>query len=376
MVILALGALSLLVPALQPPDDASTPAPRVRPAPTRVEAAYQRMGPRQRVGQLFMVGVDARGATAYERHEIADLRLGNVFLSGRNDAGRTRTAQLTRGLRTRASWRGVHPMVAVDQEGGAVQTLGGRGFSTIPAAGEQGRWRPAVLRSRARAWAGELATAGVNLDLAPVADVVPKAVGRANQPIGRYLRELGHRPAPTARKVEAFVRGMDDARVATSLKHFPGLGRASGNTDSSTGVTAPTGRNARSLRPFRAGVGAGADFVMVSSARYPHVDARHLACYSPVVLRTMLRQDLGFEGVAISDSFSTPALARAAPAARALRFLAAGGTMVLDTDARDLRPMADAVLDRSGTDPAFARVVRRAVLRVLAVKVGRGLVSA
>ncbi len=90
----------------------------------------------------------------------------------------------------------------------------------------------------------------------------------------------------------------------------------------------------------------------------------------------MLRQDLGFEGVAISDSFSTPALARAAPAARALRFLAAGGTMVLDTDARDLRPMADAVLDRSGTDPAFARVVRRAVLRVLAVKVGRGLVSA
>ena len=372
MLLLAAGALTLVLP--DPVDEPSRAAGRVDPDRAAALAAYQRMTPRQRVGQLFMIGVDAGGATSSQRREIAHLALGNVFLRGRSDAGVRRTATLTRSLDERATRRGVRPLVAVDQEGGLVQTLTGPGFSTIPTGTTQGRLTPDRLRRQARGWGAELDRAGVNLDLAPVADVVPSSIGDANAPIGRYQRELGHTPVAVGEDVTRLVRGLDAAGVASTLKHFPGLGRATDNTDSSTGVTAPTTRKDADLTPFRAGVRAGADVVMMSSARYPRIDPDQLACYSPVAMRTMLRRDLGFEGIVISDSFSTPALAGRVPAARAVRFLSAGGTMVLDTDPDDLRPMSNAVLARTRADPAFAVTVRRAVLQVLRVKVERALV--
>ena len=90
---------------------------------------------------------------------------------------------------------------------------------------------PAQLRGLARTWGGELRAAGVDLNFAPVMDVVPAADTSQNAPIGQLMREFGHTPAVVAGHGTAFIQGMTAAAEATTAKHFPGLGRVLGNTD-------------------------------------------------------------------------------------------------------------------------------------------------
>ena len=127
--------------------------------------------------------------------------------------------------------------------------------------------------------------AGVNLDLAPVADVVPPGKDATNAPIGQLKREYGHDPSTAASHVTAFIAGMKQAGVATTAKHFPGLGRVVGNTDFTGDVVdSVTTRNDPYLAPFAAAVGAGVPFVMVSLATYTQIDPDHLAVFSPAVI--------------------------------------------------------------------------------------------
>ena len=87
-----------------------------------------------------------------------------------------------------------------------------------------------------------------------------------------------------------------------TAKHFPGLGRVTGNTDTTAGVTdTVTTRTSTDITPFRAAISAGAHLLMVSSAYYSRIDASHPAVFSPTVIRGMIRGDLGFTGVVISD---------------------------------------------------------------------------
>jgi beta-N-acetylhexosaminidase len=208
----------------------------------------------------------------------------------------------------------------------------------------------------------------VNLNLAPVADTVPAAHARQNQPIGRFDREYGHTPSVVSHHVVAVVRGETAAGIDVTVKHFPGLGRATGNTDLARHVTDPTTRRDPYLAPFRAAVAAGAPFVMVSLATYPNIDAHHAACFSPVVMTSMLRHDLGFRGVIISDSFNAKAIERVPAARQAVNFFRAGGTMVLDTDLAPIRTMENAVAARAAAKPRFAAIVKSAVLTVLTAK--------
>src|SRR6202020_3579233 len=103
---------------------------------------------------------------------------------------------------------GVRFFVAANQEGGEVQALQGPGFATMPSAVAQGMLPPAELRGLARTWASELRAAGVNLNFAPVMDVVPAADTSQNAPIGQLMREFGHTPAVVAGPGVAFIRGM------------------------------------------------------------------------------------------------------------------------------------------------------------------------
>jgi beta-N-acetylhexosaminidase len=261
------------------------------------------------------------------------------------------------------------PFVSTDQEGGEVQRLSGSGFSAIPSALAQGRLLRRVLRADATRWGGQLAAAGVNLNLAPVADTVPAPHAERNQPIGSYDREYGHTPRVVANHVVAVLRGESAGGIDVAAKHFPGLGRATGNTDLSRHVTDPTTRNDPYLRPFQAAVDAGAPFVMVSLATYPNIDSHRAACFSPRVMTTMLRHDLGFRGVIISDSFNAKAIERVPPARQAVRFFRAGGTMLLDTELAPIPAMENAVIGRAATKPHFAAIVKSAVLDILTAKV-------
>lgn len=330
----------------------------------------------QQVGQLFMAGVSSTAPTAAQLSLIGSRHLGGVILMGHTSQGVAATRGVTDALQARAtSTAGTALFVAVDQEGGNVQVLSGPGFATMPTALAQGSLPTATLRADAASWGRQLLAAGLTLNLAPVLDTVPAALGTANLPIGRYQREFGNTPAVVRTHGLAFAAGMGDARVQATGKHFPGLGRVRANTDTTFGVTdGVTTRGDAYLQPFATAANANITAIMVSEATYSRIDGRR-AVFSPTVMRTMLRGDLGFHGLIISDSMSAAAVSDLTPATRATTFLADGGTIVLDTNATDIPAMVDAVVAMATTDSAFHSTVTEDARLVLTAKYTAGLVS-
>src|SRR3954451_6903715 len=247
----------------------------------------------QRVGQVLMAGVPAAGVDKATLATMTKYKVGNIFLKGRSSKGTAGTRAVVRTLEATVSAKttgGIRRFTATDQEGGYVQVLGGKGFSKIPTALAQGRWSAAAIRAKAKTWARQLRSAGVTMNLAPVADVVPKAEAARNAPIGYFDREYGYTAASVATDATAFARGMADGGVMPVLKHFPALGRVTGNTDTAVGVTdTKTTRTDANLNPYRTGIRAGVRWVMVSSAYYRRIDANRIAAFSPTILKTMLR---------------------------------------------------------------------------------------
>ncbi|CAH0223326.1 Beta-hexosaminidase [Arthrobacter sp. Bi83] len=347
-------------------------------APAALTPAQQlaRLTLAQRVGQLFMIASAATGADINTMSDITKYHVGSVYLAGRSRAGTGATAAVVRRMTatvSTATTGGIRLAVATDQEGGFVQVLGGPGFSVIPTAVAQGRQAPAVLQANARVWGNQLRAAGLNLNLAPVLDTVPSAqFAPHNAPIGFFGREYGFTPQTVSSRGGAFAAGMRQAGVAPAVKHFPGLGRVTLNTDTTRNVhDTVTTRTDPYLLPFRTAIQAGARWVMVSSAYYNRIDAAHIAPLSPVIMRTMLRGDLHFTGVILSDDLCNAAqLAPWAKGARATGFIHAGGTMLLCANPRDIPVMTSAVLQLAQHNPAFAAEVNAAALKVLTVKAG------
>lgn len=355
---------------------ASAPA-ALRGASACVRTTYLDLTPQQRVGQLVMIGLDTNAPSTSLDDEIAQHHLGNViYLGGWTGADRVTetSAHLQQQAGSDATGK-VGLLVAADQEGGQIRQLRGAGFSESPAALSQGTWSEADLTRRWTRWAGELKAVGVNLNLAPVADTVPASIGTSNAPIGKWQRQFGSEPDAVARAVAAAVKGMHAGGVETSVKHFPGLGRVRANTDfSSTGITdsVATTKDPH-LRPFAAGIDAGTGTVMVSSAVYPKIDPDQRAMFSEKIVTGLLRDQLGFRGVVVTDDLNAAAVTGTSPGQRAVLFIAAGGDLALSGQPADTGPMTTAILSKAKSDKAFGAKVQAAVVRVLTLKDKRGL---
>ncbi|MFC1435617.1 glycoside hydrolase family 3 N-terminal domain-containing protein [Streptacidiphilus sp. N1-3] len=345
-----------------------------------VERTLAGMSTAQRVGQLFMSAVSSSGPTAAQLQVLRQGQVGSVILMGHTEAGsravRAGTDRVQALAPTVAGSR-VGLLVGVDQEGGQIQVLGGPGFSAMPSAAEQGGWPTALLQGRAATWGRQLAQAGVQLDLAPVVDVVPAEETSVNEPIGRLARGFGSTPGTVARQSSAFVRGLRQSGVLSTLKHFPSLGHVQGNTDFAANVVDNvTGPDGDFVLPYRSGIQAGAQFVMVALATYTRIDPRHPAVFSPTVVRGLLRGTIGFQGVVVSDDLGNAASVRSVPAGqRATGFLAAGGDLVLTVDPATVGAMTAAVLAEVNRDPAFRKGVDASVRRVLTAKLAAGLLT-
>lgn len=335
----------------------------------------------QRVGELFMAGTAAAGPVGPAiSADITDDHLGSVLLTGRSHLGVTATRRVTSQLQSLAASpiAGNAPLlVSTDQEGGDVQVLSGPGFSDMPSALAQAALGTAQLKADARVWGSQLAAAGVNLDLAPVLDTVPASRAATNKPIGVYQREYGQTPAAVTAAGLAFISGLHAAGVGVTIKHFPGLGRASGNTDTTYGVTDNlTTSGGVYLDPYKAAVSTGqVQVVMVSLAIYTKIDPTRQAAFSPAVLGGMIRRGLGFRGPIISDSLDATAVDHMTRAQRALDFISAGGDIALVTNPADIPVMYNAVLARAKASPVFARLVSQAALTVLTAKASLGVLS-
>jgi beta-N-acetylhexosaminidase len=372
--------------------DSSTPAPQAQPAPSPsqlpssppkesspppakpdcVATTVAGLDLDAQVGQLLMIGTpiadpDSLADTVRKYH------LGGVFLAGRS----TRTAAALRsdiaGLQRAAG--DLPLLIALDQEGGDVQTLKGPDFPIVPSAVTQGTWSATTLRDRTADEAKRLAAIGVNLNLAPVADTVPTSIGRANPPIGAFKREFGSTPDKVTAAIRTVVPASQNAGVLTTLKHFPGLGRVRANTDTSTkAVDNTTTASDEYLDPFAAGIKAGTAAVMVSSAHYPKLDAKAVAAFSEPIVTGLLRDKLGFQGLVMSDDLgAASAVATVRVGERAVLFVGAGGDVALTIRPQDAAPMANALVAAAKGSPAFAKRVSSAATHVLQAKYRAGL---
>lgn len=395
--VVALAVLAMLILACTPSAAPSPPAANVTAGPTIApptsvvptaspspsascaERTLAAMNEAQRIGQLFLLGLADDRLGPQEVAAISSRHIGSVWYVEKSAAGvvalRT-VGDAVQALATRENTGGVGFFVAANQEGGLIQSLSGGGFSTIPSALDESAVAPATLLASARQWGAELASAGVNLNFAPVLDVVPPGSDAQNEPIGVLRRGYGHDVATVSAHGVAFLQGMQSAGIATTAKHFPGLGNVRGNTDFTSSVVDDViTTDHPDLAAFRAAIAADVPFVMVALATYEKIDAQHLAVFSPAVMRDLLRMRLGFVGVIVSDDLgATAAVANVPPAQRAIDFLAAGGDLIVSKTVGPATAMADALLSRALADPSFRARVDDAALRVLRAKERSALV--
>ncbi|HEY6786324.1 MAG TPA: glycoside hydrolase family 3 N-terminal domain-containing protein [Trebonia sp.] len=365
--------------AARPSATGSAAASDPPPASSCTQRVYNSLTEAQRVGQLFLVGLTPDAATSSAVAAIDNFHFGSVLLTT-SAAGVPALATATAGIQALATAQatgGVKFLVAANQEGGQIQQLTGTGFATMPSELRQGQLPLGTLRADTQVWGSELKAAGVNLDLAPVMDVVPQSNAADNAPIGQLDREFGYDPVTNGTHGAAYIEGMAQAGVATTAKHFPGLGQVQGNTDFTSGVTdTVTTINAPDLASFQSAINAGVPFVMVALALYTQIDPTHFAVFSPVVIQQMLRQRMGFKGVIVSDDIGEAAQVQTIPAGRrATDFLNAGGDLITSQVLPPAETMAADVLADANSSPTFRAVVAAAVMKVLAAKQALGLLS-
>ena len=366
----------------KPAASSATPSPTAAASGTPSATATATTGAlagwslEEKVGQLMMVGVDAQAPTQASAQAVETHHVGNIFIAGRTTAGSQATQKVISSFTSKVGPATTHatPMlVATDQEGGEVQVLSGSGFSDIPSALDQSAQPRDQLVASARTWGKELADVGVNMNLAPVADLVDIARPASNEPIGRWGREYGHDAATVSSQAGAFAEGMQASKVIPTYKHFPGLGRVKDNTDTSAGVVdSTTTRSADTAVSviFGAAIAAGAPVIMVSSATYSLIDPSAPAVFSSTIVTDMLRREMGFSGVVITDDVSAAVQVQDVSAGdRAVRAIRAGCDLVLaSADPTVAADMVKALIATARSDPAFAARVDESATRVLNLK--------
>ena len=358
------------------PTAAASPAPTATATATATDGALAGWSLEEKVGQLMMVGVDAQAPKQSSNEAVDTHHVGNIFIAGRTTAGSQATQKVISSFTSKVGPGTTHatPMlVATDQEGGEVQVLAGSGFSDIPSALDQSAQPRDQLVASARTWGKELADVGVNMNLAPVADLVDIARPASNEPIGRWGREYGHDAATVSSQAGAFAEGMQASKVIPTYKHFPGLGRVKDNTDTSAGVVdSTTTRSADTAVSviFGAAIAAGAPVIMVSSATYSLIDPSAPAVFSSTIVTDMLRREMGFSGVVITDDVSAAVQVQDVSAGdRAVRAIRAGCDLVLaSADPTVAADMVKALIATAQSDPAFAARVDESATRVLNLK--------
>jgi len=294
------------------------------------------------VSSLLCVGFSGDVPDAAVLAELRALAPGGVILFGRNVS----TPEVTRAVVDAvcdALGGTSRPIVAIDQEGGRVMRLR-RGATPGPSAMAVAAAGDLELAERlATAMAGDLRRIGVNLNLAPVADL---ALEPASTVIG--TRAFSDDPARAAQYVAATVRGLQRGGIGATLKHFPGHGATA--TDSHTAlpiVGDPVATlRARELVPFEAGILAGAEAVMAGHIIATALDPDVPASLSARVLTGLLRDELGFAGLIVTDCLQMDAIARSVGTARgAVMALAAGADLLtISHDLAVAREARDAIV--------------------------------
>ena len=322
-------------------------APTQRPKPNSVE----HLTLKEQVGKLVVLRFNGPTAPAYVKDLLRRGWAAGAILFKDNITDPRQLKRLTNELRRAAK---VTPIICTDQEGGAV-----RNVAWSPPGPAQAGQTP---QRDAKAAAQSLKSQGINVSLAPVADV-PSVAGSALAP-----RAFTRDPNAAARAVRAAVEGWRAGGVAATAKHFPGLGGTTVNTDHGS-TSIPKAPTSGDLAPFKAAIEARVPLIMSSHARYPALDPERIASQSPKVLTTLLRHRLHYEGVVITDSIEAAA-ARATGSTEqiAVRSIAAGNDIVLTTGRGSWIRAYRALVAQARASLAFRARVQESAARVAALQ--------
>lgn len=342
------------------------------------------MSDEEKVGQLFTVNLESldntkgdyfehRKITKKMKKSLEKYCVGGVILFSRNIWNRKQTKKLIRKLQKNST---TPLFIAVDEEGGDVARIGNNEkmkTTTFPTMEEIGETKDADYVYEMAATIGkQIYKLGFNVDFAPVADV---KTSEMNSEIG--TRSFGDDPDKVAEFVSAYVKGLESQNVCSTLKHFPGQGASSGDTHQGNVDLDSSISKLRKIDfvPFVSGMNAGADFVMVSHISVSRVtETSEPASMSKLIMTTILREELNFGGLIVTDAFDMASITEKYSAAdAAVKSFDAGADIILMPE--DLPKAYEAVLKKVQSGKITQKRLNDTVQRILKLKFKKGIMT-
>lgn len=335
----------------------------------KVNLIVQKMSNEEKVGQLVMFGMNGTTVDDDVRYMLAEYRLGGIILFDRNMQSKEQVKKLIGNLQKEARRSEKVPLlVAVDQEGGQVARMEEQ-LVKVPAAQQLGQDTPAKAAEYALQAGKELKDLGFNVNFAPVADL-----GLT------YERSYGNTPDAVIPFVEAVGNAYHQAGLLYSIKHFPGIGRSQTDLHNDGFVISADKETLLStdLKPYSTlipKINNDDYMIMVSHASYPNLDANEPASLSKSIMQGLLRKELGFKGVIITDDMEMGAVANHYNFAdMAVRSIQAGADIVMLCQSYEhtiegynaiLKAVRNGSISQQALDDAVTRIVRMKVVNGL-----------
>ena len=332
-----------------------------------VDHQIDAMTPKQQVGQLLIVGFDGTRVGRDLRRMIRDWGVGGVVLYKRNLISASQTRRLTKAIKEQSGRRSA-PFVAIDHEGGTVLRLN-EGAPLLPGNMALGATASTTLARRAGASVGgALRRLGFTMNFAPVLDVY------SNPASAIGTRSFGDSPEAVGALGAAFIEGQSSERIISVAKHFVGEGAAAGDSHEMTPWVRATAEEitARDVVPFRMAIASGLQAVMTSHAAAPALtgEGGSPMTLSPRVMTDLLRTQLGFQGLVITDALEMESISRLhAPGELALEAIDAGADLILAIGSQKDRDAIFATLvEARRTKRLTPERLRSSLRRILAAK--------
>ena len=270
----------------------------------RADKIVAAMSDAEKVGQLVVIGVHGTSINEDMKYMLGEYHFGGVVLFDRNMQSKEQVKQLLGDLQSYAKKNEkIGLFLAVDQEGGAVARMQD-GLVKVPAAQDLGTQDISVAENYAKQASQELAELGFNLNFAPVVDL--------GLTYGRSFSQ--NDPERVVQYAGAVARAYERNGLQFSFKHFPGIGKADVDLhekENTINVTRDV-LVSEDLKPYKELIPQFSQtsyMVMVSHAKYPAFDAKNPASLSPEIMNGLLRKELGFQGVIVTDDMEMGAVA-------------------------------------------------------------------
>ncbi len=368
------------VPAPEPETEPEETQPAVIKLTGNAEEILNAMTLKQKIYQMFIVTPElltgaetVTAAGSWTQECVYQYPVGGLIYFTKNLVSGGQTAEMLSNTQNYARDTGIGMFLAVDEEGGVVarcaKSLGTTALSPMGTYGERNDWNEAFQIGQTLG--NDIRQFGFNLDFAPVADV--------NLNDGNELgtRIFSDNPEIVGNMVSGVVQGLQSTGVAATLKHFPGLGAENGNAHYDDKIIIDRSledlRNAEFI-PFRSGIEAGTDFVMVSHQMITCAGDNLPSCLSHVVCTDWLRNELNFNGILVTDAFNMNTIAGSySPADSAVMAVEAGVDVILMPT--DLNASVNAVEDAVNNGRISEDRINESVRRILQEKEKMGLLG-